>query len=115
MNVFNREIGEWAHAVIVCSGLVDLCNPRMFELSQYLRFVLKATQHGLGHSGSSHPFECDLASGLILYQPGSFSSIGIIALVPGEYPRAAGNAFTAGAEGRAITFLAPAGLAVIGN
>jgi V8-like Glu-specific endopeptidase len=40
---------------------------------------------------------------------------GTIALVPGSYPRAAGNTFTAGADGKAMTFRAPAGLAVIGN
>ena len=40
---------------------------------------------------------------------------GIIALVPGNYPRAAGNTFVAGADGKAMTFLAPTGPAVIGN
>lgn len=40
---------------------------------------------------------------------------GIIALVPGSYPRAAGNTFIAGADGKAMTFVAPAGAAVIGN
>lgn len=40
---------------------------------------------------------------------------GIIALVPGSYPRAAGNTFVAGADGKAFTFLAPVGPAVIGN
>jgi hypothetical protein len=40
---------------------------------------------------------------------------GIIALVPGSYPRAAGNTFIAGADGKAMTFRSPAGTAVIGN
>jgi len=40
---------------------------------------------------------------------------GIIALVPGSYPRAAGNTFVAGADGKAMTFVAPVGSAVIGN
>jgi hypothetical protein len=40
---------------------------------------------------------------------------GIIALVAGEYPRAAGNTFVAGADGKAMTFVAPVGAAVIGN
>jgi V8-like Glu-specific endopeptidase len=40
---------------------------------------------------------------------------GIIGLVPGNYPRAAGNVFTAGADGKAMTFIAPVGGAVIGN
>lgn len=40
---------------------------------------------------------------------------GIIALVAGSYPRAAGNTFVAGADGKAMTFRAPVGPAVIGN
>jgi V8-like Glu-specific endopeptidase len=40
---------------------------------------------------------------------------GIIAMVPGSYPRAAGNTFIAGADGKAMTFVAPVGGAVIGN
>jgi hypothetical protein len=40
---------------------------------------------------------------------------GRIGLVPGNYPRASGNAFTAGADGKSMTFVAPAGPAVIGN
>lgn len=46
---------------------------------------------------------------------GAVADGGIIALVPGSYPRAAGNTFTAGADGKAMTFDAPAGLAIIGN
>lgn len=40
---------------------------------------------------------------------------GIIAFVPGNYPRAAGNAFTAGADGKAMTFLTPVGGVTIGE
>jgi hypothetical protein len=40
---------------------------------------------------------------------------GIIAFVPGDYPRAAGNAFTAGADGKAMTFLTPVGGVTIGE
>lgn len=40
---------------------------------------------------------------------------GIVVLVPGSYPKSAGNVFTAGADGKAMTFLAPTGAVVIGN
>ena len=40
---------------------------------------------------------------------------GIISVVPGSYPRAAGNTFTAGADGKAMTFIAPVGTVQIGN
>ncbi len=40
---------------------------------------------------------------------------GIIGLIPGFYPRAAGNLFTAGADGKTMTFIAPVGGVVIGN
>jgi len=46
---------------------------------------------------------------------GAVADGGIVALVPGFYPRAAGNTFTAGADGKAMTFIAPAGTVVIGN
>ena len=46
---------------------------------------------------------------------GAVADGGIIALVPGSYPRAAGNTFIAGADGKAMTFVAPTGAAVIGN
>ncbi len=40
---------------------------------------------------------------------------GIIGLVPGFYPRSAGNTFVAGADGKKMTFISPVGSAVIGN
>jgi len=46
---------------------------------------------------------------------GAVADGGIIALIPGSYPRAAGNTFTAGADGKAMTFVAPVGLVRIGD
>lgn len=40
---------------------------------------------------------------------------GTIALVAGSYPRTAGNTFVAGADGKAMTFVAPVGAVIIGN
>lgn len=40
---------------------------------------------------------------------------GRVRLLPGSYTKAAGNVFTAGADGKAMTFDCPLGLAVIGN
>lgn len=40
---------------------------------------------------------------------------GTIALIPGSYPRNSGNTFTAGANGKAMRFIAPVGTVVIGN
>lgn len=39
----------------------------------------------------------------------------IVAVVPGNYPAAQGNTFTAGADGKSMTFVAPVGAATIGN
>lgn len=46
---------------------------------------------------------------------GAVADGGIIAFVPGDYPRAAGNAFIAGADGKAMTFLTPVGGVTIGE
>ena len=46
---------------------------------------------------------------------GAVADGGIIAMVPGIYPRAAGNTFTAGADGKAMTFLTPVGGVTIGE
>lgn len=40
---------------------------------------------------------------------------GRVILVKGTYTKAAGNTFTAGADGKAMTFLAPVGTVIIGN
>jgi hypothetical protein len=40
---------------------------------------------------------------------------GTVALVDGFYPRAAGNTFVAGADGKAMTFVSPVGSSVIGQ
>ncbi len=45
----------------------------------------------------------------------SVANGGVISIVAGNYPASAGNTFVAGADGKAITFKSPVGLARIGN
>jgi hypothetical protein len=40
---------------------------------------------------------------------------GVVAITPGGYPAASGNTFTAGADGKSMTLMAPVGIVVIGH
>lgn len=72
--------------------------------------VLRHYQVGTGGQSacgvSPHLFQVAVAAG---------PDGGQVAIVKGSYPASAGNTFTAGGDGKAMTLIAPVGTVTIGN
>ncbi len=68
------------------------------------------TRYGATENGTIyHPFNT------VTEAVNAASSGAVISMVEGSYPAASGNSFTAGADGRSMTFEAPVGTVTIGN
>lgn len=87
----------------------DLANAIRTFSGSVVEFVDAGHPVTLEDGGVFRPYD-SVAEGV-----SALSAGGIVSIVAGDYPAAAGNTFTAGADGRAMTLSAPVGLVRIGN
>jgi hypothetical protein len=114
------EITVGIHTAGGCGGGVGN-NGTSFEVNALEDALISYIDSESQFVDSGHPFTV-IPTGTPLYPFGTVSEAiefvadgGVISIVAGDYPASAGNVFTAGADGRAMTLVAPVGTVRIGE